>query len=139
MKLPASRELHSGGRFQEMTRILIFDDSSFMRQYLRGFLEEAGHEVDDFLPGSALEALDRVKAFRPELVISDYNMPLVDGQAIARALRHADPGLRIMILTAIRNPARESLLGTIGVRRILHKPISGGDLVQAVKEVMESG
>lgn len=67
-----------------MTRILLLDDSSSMRHYLRGFLEEAGYEVDDFLAGSTLEVIERIKAFKPDLMISDYNMPLVNGLTIAR-------------------------------------------------------
>ena len=119
-----------------MAKILQIDDSAFMMHYSRGFLEEAGHEVQDFLPSSAMELLERIKADRPDLVLSDYNMPLVDGQTVARTLRRADPTIPVVILTANRDLSRESILRTMGVRQILHKPVKGEDLVQAVKSAL---
>ena len=119
-----------------MPRILVIDDSAFMRQYMRGFLEEAGFEVDDFLPESALEVLDRVIAFAPDLVLSDFNMPALDGQIVARTLRRSNPALPVLVVTASRDPAREAVLGTMGVRRILHKPVKGEELVRVVREVL---
>jgi two-component system chemotaxis response regulator CheY len=119
-----------------MAKILQIDDSAFMMHYSRGFLEEAGHEVQDFLPSSAMELLDRIKADRPDLVLSDYNMPLVDGQTVVRTLRRADPSIPVVILTANRDLSRESILRTMGVRQILHKPVKGEDLVQAVKTAL---
>jgi DNA-binding response OmpR family regulator len=60
----------------------------------------------------------------------------VDGQTVARTVRRLNPALPVVILTANRDPAKESVLGTIGVQRILHKPVKGEDLVLEVKEIL---
>ena len=83
-----------------------------------------------------MEVIERVKTSQPDLVISDYNMPLVDGQTVVRTVRRLDPSLPVVILTAKRDPAKEAMLGTIGVQRILHKPVKGEDLVLEVKEIL---
>lgn len=119
-----------------MPKILVIDDSALMRKISRQSLEEAGFEVEDFLPGSVLELMERLKTSPPDLVLSDYNMPNIDGQNVARTVRRFNPGLPVIILTANRDTAREALLGTMGVRRILHKPILGPDLALEVKEVL---
>jgi len=119
-----------------MAKILVIDDSSFMRHQVRSFLEEAGFEVEEFLPLSALEVVERVRASVPDLILSDFNMPEVDGQSVARMAKRANPDIPVIILTATRDAAKESVLGTIGVRRVLHKPIGGETLIQAVKEVL---
>jgi CheY-like chemotaxis protein len=119
-----------------MARILVIDDSALMRNYSKGFLEEAGHHVETFFPASAMEVIEKVKSFKPNLVLSDYNMPHVDGQTVARTVRRVDAAIPVIILTANHDAAKESVLGTMGVRRILHKPLQGPDLVQAVREVL---
>lgn len=119
-----------------MPKILVIDDSAFMRHQLRGFLEEAGHEVVEFLPLSALEVLERVREIMPDLILSDYNMPDVDGQSVTRMAKRANPGLPILILTATRDVGREAALAKLGVAGVLHKPISQETLLQAVKKVL---
>ena len=119
-----------------MTRVLLIDDSSFMRKILREALEKGGFEVDEFLPQSALEVMERIKASKPDLVLSDYNMPLVNGLEVAKMARRAAPLILVVILTASHDPATEALLKTTGVRRILHKPITGEEVVMALKELL---
>jgi len=121
-----------------MAKILVIDDSAFMRKTIRGFLEEAGFLVEDFLPKSIQELFVRVQTSKPDLVISDFNMPEIDGLTVARTVKRADDEIQVVILTATRDAAKESVLGTIGVRRILHKPIDGESLVTAIKEVLQN-
>ena len=59
-----------------MPKILVIDDSPFMRHQVRTYLEAAGHEVVEFLPLSALQVIDKVREVQPDLVLSDYNMLL---------------------------------------------------------------
>jgi len=119
-----------------MIKILVIDDSALMRKISREYLEEAGFTVDDFLPSSVTDLAEKIKNSPPDLVLSDFNMPNVDGMNVARTVRRTNPNIPVVILTANRDAAREALLQTMGVRKILHKPINGEDLVEAVSAVL---
>ena len=69
-------------------RILVVDDEPQIRRIMRTTLTGAGYEVDDAKTGE--EALDKLRDFRPELVLLDINMPGMGGLAACRAIR-ADP------------------------------------------------
>ena len=119
-----------------MTKILVIDDSALMRRILRQFLEQADFEVEDWLPLSAMEIPDRVRASTPDLVLSDYQMPGVNGLTVAKMVQKANPKIPVVILSAIRDAELEATLGKFGVKRILGKPIDAETLVRAVKEVL---
>lgn len=119
-----------------MTKVLIIDDSALMRKINRDHLEEAGYVVDDFLPNSVAELVEKITDAPPDLVLSDFNMPNVDGMNVARMVRRTNPNIPVVILTANRDVARESLLQTMGVRKILHKPVNGTDLISAIGAVL---
>lgn len=119
-----------------MLKILVIDDSMLMRKIAREALEEAGFAVEEFLPGSELELMERIKTNPPNLVLSDFNMPIVDGHHVARAVRRTNAQVPVVIMTANRDTGRDTLLQTLGVRKILHKPIQGQDLADALREVI---
>ncbi|BDU73281.1 response regulator [Mesoterricola silvestris] len=119
-----------------MTKVLVIDDSAFFRKVLRGFLEEDGFQVDDFEPLSALEVLERARAFLPDLVVTDYTMPYVDGLAVLRMIRRHGPSLPVVVLTAYRDPQREARLREHAPVWVLHKPMKGEDIVKAVKGIV---
>jgi len=119
-----------------MTKILVIDDSSFMRKYLREAFGEAGFEVDDLLPVSPLEVMERMKACKPDLVLTDYHMPHVDGSQVARMARRADPGVPVVVLTATRDPELDQSLTNLGVRLILHKPMTFEAIVKSVQDLL---
>lgn len=119
-----------------MFKILIIDDSVLMRNHSRSALEAEGFTVDDLLPASVEELRERLEANPPDLVLSDYNMPILDGLAVARAIRHINPKIPVVILSSNRDAARDAHLKAVGVRLILHKPISPTDLFDAVVKVL---
>jgi CheY-like chemotaxis protein len=120
-----------------MPRILVIDDSSLMRNLVRGALEALGYEVEDFLPVSPLEVVERIRANRPDLVLTDYHMPHVDGQMVARMARRADPGIKVAMLTAVRDRNLEQAMGALGVRHFLHKPMTAEAIAQGVRAILE--
>jgi DNA-binding response OmpR family regulator len=122
-----------------MTKILVVDDSALMRNLLGKALEEAGFQVEAFLPASEAELMDRLGTSSPDLVLTDFNMPALDGKTVARATRLALPAARVMLLTASRDPGRDALLKTMGVARILYKPVTMDEVVASVKEVLRLG
>jgi CheY-like chemotaxis protein len=119
-----------------MPRILVIDDSSFQRHRLRVDLEAAGFEVEDWVPMSSLEVLERIRRSTLDLVLSDYAMPDVDGLSVLKMVKRANPGLPVVILTAIRDPDREERLIQQGARCVLNKPISSEALIQVLNRVL---
>ena len=78
-------------------RILIVDDSRSMRLILKRMLAEMGHaEVAEAEDGSV--ALAQMEAFRPELALVDWNMPVMNGLDFLRALRREEGGKKPLVL-----------------------------------------
>jgi len=119
-----------------VTKILVIDDSSLMRVLVRDYLEHAGFEVEDWLPMSVTEIPERIEVSKPDLILTDFRMPGVNGLSVVQAAQRTDATLPVVILTALREPETEVRLLKFGVKRILHKPISPEDLAQVLKEVL---
>lgn len=118
-----------------MIKILVIDDSILMRKMARNHLEEAGFEVDDLSPTTSSALINHLSVAPPDLVISDFNMPALNGEGVVRAVRFSNPKIPIIILTANRDAARDAKLRTMGVRKILYKPIDGKNLIDAVQQI----
>jgi two-component system chemotaxis response regulator CheY len=69
-------------------KILIVDDSKAMRSIVRKHVKEAGYDVSDIVEcENGEQALDAIRASRPDIVLSDWNMPLMTGIELLEALR----------------------------------------------------
>lgn len=119
-----------------LAKILVIDDSSFMRKVLRQYLEDAGFVVEDWLPLSPMEIPEHLAASTPDLVLSDYQMPGLNGLSVAKMVQRANPAIPVLILTALRDPELESNFRKFGVKQILNKPITADLLVRSVKEYL---
>ena len=119
-----------------MLKILVIDDSAFLRHYVRMAMEEAGFVVEDFLPTGTVEVQEKLKAMEPDLVLTDFNMPNLDGLTVTRTVRRHSTTLPIVVLTAARDPERDSRLQGYAPLTVLHKPITGEELVQALQGIL---
>jgi DNA-binding NarL/FixJ family response regulator len=79
-------------------RLLLVDDHRLLRQGLRRAVEEAGFEVVGEA-GDGEEAVRMATALRPDLVLMDVTMPVLDGIEATRRLRLSAPDARVVILT----------------------------------------
>ncbi len=82
-------------------RLLLVDDSSTMRRMIGALLQGEGYEVSTAVDG--LDGLARARELSPELIVSDYEMPELDGPGFCQALK-ADPQLRqipVLMLTTL--------------------------------------
>ena len=70
-----------------MAKILVIEDSALMKVYLRRCLENHGYEVEDWTPLSAMEIPDKITDSAPDLVITDYLMPHMNGLELVARLR----------------------------------------------------
>lgn len=114
------------------THILVVDDEAPIRAVVRVRLESAGFRVTEARNG--LEAMAVVRADRPALIISDYQMPAMNGMAMAEAMRD-DPRLSnvpIVLLTArgyVLDPAQ---VRDTNIRTVMGKPFSLKSLMEQV-------
>jgi CheY-like chemotaxis protein len=120
-----------------VTKVLVIDDSALMRTLVRDYLETAGFEVDDWLPLSPMEIPERLESSKPDLILTDFRMPGVNGLSVAQTAQRANAAIPVVVLTAIREPETEARMLKFGVKRILYKPISRDNLVQALREVLQ--
>src|SRR5690606_711544 len=80
-----------------MARILIAEDEVAVRTLLVRVFARDGHEVDSAADGAA--ALERLAAGSFDLLLSDIQMPVMDGIALALAAKRDNPALRIVLMT----------------------------------------
>jgi two-component system chemotaxis sensor kinase CheA len=91
-------------------RVLLVEDTQFFRQLVQGYLEANGYEVVTAVNGA--DGLQRLDAEAFDLVVSDVEMPVMDGVAFARALRQRPGGaVPLLALTTLDSDAdRERIL-----------------------------
>jgi two-component system chemotaxis response regulator CheY len=118
------------------SRVLIVDDSITMRSLVRGALEHDEHQVTEAVDGRA--ALATLEAASPDLVITDVNMPEMDGLSLVRALR-GHPRYRftpILVLTTEAGDAIKQQGRAAGATGWLVKPFNPDQLRQTVRLVL---
>ena len=114
-------------------KIAVADDELDTREYLQEYLTYLGHEVRAAADGRQL--VEMCREFAPDLIITDYAMPGLDGLAAAAEINRARPVP--VVLISGRHDA-QSLATVEGVVTFLAKPVKEKDLRAAV-EVVRAG
>lgn len=119
-----------------MAKILAVDDSASMRQMVAFTLKGAGHTVTDAADGK--QALDIAKTQSFDLVLTDVNMPVMDGLTLTRELR-AMPSYRftpILVLTTEAGADKKQEGRAAGATGWLVKPFNPDQLLATVRKVL---
>lgn len=119
-----------------MATILAVDDSNSMRQMVSFTLKQAGHEVTEAADGE--EALALAKNNSYNLVISDVNMPKMDGIALIKALRTL-PSYKftpLLMLTTESGSDKKQEGKAAGATGWIVKPFNPDQLLATVKRVL---
>jgi two-component system response regulator DevR len=120
-------------------RVFLVDDHEVVRRGVAEVLEDDPGLVVAGEAGSVADALARVPAVRPDVVVLDMRLPDGDGAELCRALRRRMPGLRCLVLTSFTEPeAREAAIAA-GAAGFLLKQVRGPALVAAVHTVASGG
>jgi DNA-binding NarL/FixJ family response regulator len=121
---------HEGGA---MTRILIADDHDVVRSGLRAILEEqTGWEVVAEA-ADGLDAVDKAVATRPDIVVLDYSLPVINGVEATRQIRARVPGVEVLIFTMHDTEALIRDVLEAGARGFLLKSDAKRFLISAVE------
>lgn len=114
-------------------RILVAEDDPKQANLVRVYLEREGHSV--LLVGDGRSALEHCRARRPDLVVLDVMMPVVDGLDVCRILR-SESEIPILLLTA-RTTEDDVLLGLdVGADDYITKPYSPRELAARVRALL---
>ena len=113
-----------------MKRILIVDDERQIIRMLRASLQSKGYEVDAAANGH--EALDRFDIQKPDLIITDLSMPLMDGLDLTRAIRRKSNTPILVLSVRDAEPMKISALDE-GADDYLTKPFSMLELLARVR------
>ena len=114
-------------------RILVVDDEPQIRRIMRTTLTTAGYEVEDAKTGE--EALQKLRDYRPDLVLLDINLPGMGGLAACREIR-ADPNVAIVMLTVHNTEADKVQALDAGADDFVTKPFSTPELLARIRAVL---
>jgi CheY-like chemotaxis protein len=117
-------------------KILLVDDSGTVLMMERMILGKASYEVVE--AGDGIEAVEKAKAERPDLILMDLVMPRLDGFGAVKAIRD-DPSTRdipIVMVTTKSEAARVDEAMTLGCQDYTTKPIHGPDLLAKIRAIV---
>ncbi|HEX7852858.1 MAG TPA: response regulator [Sphingobium sp.] len=117
-------------------KVMIVDDQASMRAMIRRALQDLGFkDIRD--KAGAVEALPAVKTDRVHLIISDYNMPEMDGLSFLEAVR-ADPVIGKTVFIMLTGSADRDLVqkaAALGVNNYVVKPFAPAALKEKIERV----
>ncbi len=119
----------------DLISVLLVDDHALMREGLRQLL---ALEHDMKIVGEAVDgydALQKIRRLRPEVVLMDISMPVVDGLAVTRQITQEIPSLAVIILTMHRQQQQMLQAMKNGARGYLLKSASSQELAEAIRKV----
>jgi DNA-binding response OmpR family regulator len=114
--------------------ILVVDDEPNIVELARLYLRSEGYQVESARDGR--EALEKIAAIHPSLVVLDLMMPEIDGWEVTRRLRQSDARTPIIMLTAKGDDADKIIGLDMGADDYLAKPFNPRELVSRVKAVL---
>ena len=120
-------------------RILIADDHPAIRRVLRALIERRAEWQVCGEAENGADAVSKALELKPDLIILDLAMPVVDGIRAARELSGALPGLPILMHTMHGSPAVNLEAKKAGVTRVVSKGESGEKLIRAIEELLKAG
>jgi DNA-binding NarL/FixJ family response regulator len=120
-------------------RVFLVDDHEVVRRGVAEVLEDEPGITVVGEAGSVAEALARVPAVRPDVVVVDMRLPDGDGADLCARLRAHDPRLRCLILTSYSDDEAVAAAVRAGCSGYLLKQVRGSALVSAVRTVAAGG
>lgn len=118
-----------------MARILVCDDSSFMRMMLKKLLTDNGHEIVGEA-GDGKQAVQLYRQFKPDLVTMDITMPIMDGIEAVKHIHEEDPLARIIMVTAIGQRSIITDALKAGASSFIVKPFEPDQVAETVNKVL---
>lgn len=115
-------------------KVLIVDDEVQLAEIYRAVLQSAGAKVE--VAYDAADAVDLIKAFKPDIIVSDIRMPEVRGDELLVALSSYDPDLPVILVTGLERSKISVPKDSENLFHLLHKPVDYDSLIRAVQSAL---
>ena len=118
--------------------ILVVDDSGTARMIIKQCLAIIGLKDKKYLEASnGRDALEVLKQSSVDLVVTDLNMPVMDGEALLLEIKGADVWRKIpvIVITSTSNDVREKALREVGAEAVISKPVNPAVLHAAWQKI----
>ncbi len=121
---------------EKRKRVMVVDDEKNFRCILSEALSMMGYEVLAF--SNSLEALNCFQDGSIDLVLTDLQMPEMDGWTLARHIKKKSPSVPIILVTGEDKQAISEELGKAPIDRALYKPFSLKEIEESVREFIDA-
>ena len=118
----------------ERKKILVVDDEKNIREAITYILKKAGYWVQSAPDGS--EALVLLEKFDFDLILTDLNMPYMDGLEIIQEIQRKKPKIKIVLITASGDSGIASGADEKQLLRCLNKPIRKKDVLELTRKIL---
>ncbi len=117
--------------------VLVVEDEEDLRELLTSVLHDSGYGI--LVARDGLEALERWRRHRHDiqLVITDMDLPKINGAAVCRSILDNDPDARIVMISGFVEAALKEAILAGGVREFLAKPYTMAQMLQVVRKVLD--
>ncbi len=121
-----------------MPKILIADDSQFMRKMLKDILTKEGF-TDLIEAEDGNETLAKYEKEKPDLLLLDIIMPNLDGLGALKKMDTSDIEKKVIIITAVGQEKMKADARALGVKHYIVKPFQEKEVIEAVKKTLGRG
>lgn len=118
-----------------MTKVLIADDSMFMRANLKAILTKNGYEVVGEA-GDGLQAVESFEALSPDIVTLDITMPRMNGLEALREIKKINPAVKVIMCSAMGQQSIVDEAVSLGASDFIQKPFKASDVIETIEKVL---
>ena len=119
-----------------MLKLLVVDDEGEICEFLKSFFEERNYQVA--VANSGEQALERMKQEKPQVILLDIKMPVMDGIQTLKEIKTKYPKCKVIMVTAIETRDKIEECLRLGADNYITKPLSLEYLENDVREKIES-
>lgn len=116
-------------------RILIVDDAAFMRMMVKDILTKNGYEVVGEA-ADGMQAVEKFKELRPDLVTMDITMPEMDGITALKEIKAVEPNAVVIMCSAMGQQAMVIDAIQAGAKDFIVKPFQADRVIEAIQKAL---
>ena len=120
----------------KVTKALLVDDHALLRTGVANIINQEPDLRVVAEAGNGMEAIDAYERHRPDVMLLDLRMPVMEGVEVVRRIRERDPGARVIVLTTYDTDEEIARALRAGAKAYVLKDIAAEDLVCCIRDVL---